>query len=234
MKCIAVDDEALALEVITDYIDKVPYLELVATYENPFDALKAINSASVDVAFLDINMPGLSGIQLVKSLRKIPNLIFTTAYSEYAVEGFELDAVDYLLKPFGFDRFLKAINKIQPPDNSKNPPTNAHSANNALFVQSEHRVIRVAMDQIYYIEGYKEYVKIYTDEKYPLLTLRSLKSLEEQLAINGFVRIHKSFLISKDKIEEIKSGKVKVRSKFLPIGESYKKRFQEQVLGGLN
>lgn len=230
MKCIAVDDEPLALKVISDYIDKVPFLEMAGNFDNPFEALQEINSGAIDIAFLDINMPGLTGIQLVKSLKKIPNLIFTTAYSEYAVEGFELDAVDYLLKPFGFERFLKAVNKINPVQMIAQKPGH-EGYQNALFVQSEHRMVRLEIKDIYYIEGYKEYVKIHTDEKYPLLTLKSLKSLEEQLTPNRFVRIHKSFLISIDRIQEIKSGKVKVKDKYLPIGDSYKKRFNDIVLG---
>ncbi|MEM6525421.1 MAG: LytTR family DNA-binding domain-containing protein [Bacteroidota bacterium] len=230
MKCIAVDDEPLALKVISDYIEKVPFLELKGTFENPFEALQVINNESIDIAFLDINMPGLTGIQLVKSLKKVPNLIFTTAYSEYAVEGFELDATDYLLKPFGFDRFLKAVNKI---DHTKPPQTTYREpSQNALFVQSEHRMIRLDIKDIYYIEGFKEYVKIHTDEKHPLLTLKSLKSLEEQLEPNRFIRIHKSYLIAMDRIQEIRNGKVKVREKYLPIGDSYKKRFNDMVLGG--
>ena len=232
MRCIAVDDEPLALKVISDYVKKVPFLELIGTFDNPFDGLQLINKEAIDIAFLDINMPGLSGIQLVKSLKKVPNLIFTTAYSEYAVEGFELDAVDYLLKPFGFDRFLKAVNKIDHPhQHLPQQQVINEPSQKALFVQSEHRMIRVGVKDIYYIEGFKEYVKIHTDEKHPLLTLKSLKSLEEQLEPNRFVRIHKSFLISIDKIQEIKNGKVKVRDKYLPIGDSYKKRFTDIVLG---
>lgn len=229
MKCIAVDDEPLALKVISDYINKVPFLELAGIFENPFEALQVMNNDTIDIAFLDINMPGLTGIQLVKSLRRIPNLVFTTAYSEYAVEGFELDAIDYLLKPFGFDRFLKAVNKVNHTGPWQSP--NDERTQNALFVQSEHRMIRLEIKDIYYIEGFKEYVKIHTDEKHPLLTLKSLKSLEEQLELNRFVRIHKSFLISIDKIQEIKNGKVKIKDKYLPIGDSYKKRFNDIVLG---
>ncbi|MEM7107483.1 MAG: LytTR family DNA-binding domain-containing protein [Bacteroidota bacterium] len=229
MKCIAVDDEPLALKVIADYVQNVPFLELIDTFENPFEALQVINNETIDIAFIDINMPGLTGIQLVKSLKKVPNLIFTTAYSEYAIEGFELDATDYLLKPFGFDRFLRAVNKIN--QTLPTPATFEEPSQNALFVQSEHRMVRLNTEDIYYIEGFKEYVKIHTDEKHPLLTLRSLKSLEVQLKPNRFIRIHKSYLISMDKIQEIRNGKVKVREKYLPIGDSYKKRFNALILG---
>ncbi|WKN43189.1 LytR/AlgR family response regulator transcription factor [Tunicatimonas pelagia] len=233
MKCIAIDDEPLALSVIEDYVKRVPYLELIGAYENPFEALPVINQQAIDIVFIDINMPGLNGIDLVKSLQSIPQIIFTTAYSEYAIEGFELNATDYLLKPFGFDRFLKAINKA---NNTSTRSTTASvsdsSPSDFIFVHSEHHMIKISLADIHYIEGYKEYVKIHTNADRPILTIRSLKSLAEQLGTSLFIRIHKSYIIAIHKIQDIRNGKVKVKDKYLPIGESYKEVFNDVVLKG--
>lgn len=234
MKCIAIDDEPLALKVLQDYIQKVPFLELVGVYENPFEALQQINSQEVDIVFVDINMPGLNGLELIRSLGSVPKVIFTTAYSEYAVDGFELDATDYLLKPFGFERFLKAINKATkthiPSDGAASLAK--EKTPDFIFVNSEHHMIKISLAEIHYIEGYKEYVKIHTLQEHPVLTLRSLKSFEEQFDPEQFIRIHKSYIISIDKILDIRNNKVKVKDKYLPIGESYKGVFTEVVLKG--
>ena len=227
MKCLAIDDEPLALSVLKDYIARVPYLELQGVYENPFEALQVFNRQSVDILFVDINMPGLSGLEFIKSLQSPPFVIFTTAYSQYAVDGFELDATDYLLKPFGFDRFLKAVNKA-----TKAPAVPSPAPLDIIFVHSEHHIIKISLADIHYIEGYREYVKIYTHADRPILTIRSLKSLTEQLGATTFVRIHKSFIIAIDKIQDIRNGKVKVKERYLPIGDSYKETFHEVVLRG--
>lgn len=232
MKCIAIDDEPLALSVVEDYVKRVPYLELVGAYENPFEALQIINQQAVDIVFIDINMPGLNGMDLVKSLQKVPQVIFTTAYSEYAIEGFELSATDYLLKPFGFDRFLKAINKVNNTLNTPTTFTSDNSPSDFIFVHSEHHMIKISLADIHYIQGYKEYVKIHTDAERPILTIRSLKSLTEQLGASLFIRIHKSYIIAIHKIQDIKNGKVKLKDKYLPIGESYKEVFNDVVLKG--
>ena len=233
MKCIAIDDEPLALKVLQDYIQKVPFLELIGVYENPFEALQQINSQNVDIVFVDINMPGLNGLELIRSLGSVPRVIFTTAYSEYAVDGFELDATDYLLKPFGFERFLRAVNKATKTFNSTPSTSPAKERSpDFIFVNSEHHMIKISLADIQYIEGYKEYVKIHTQREHPVLTLRSLKSFEEQFEPEQFIRIHKSYIISIDKILDIRNNKVKVKDKYLPIGESYKGVFMDVVLKG--
>ncbi|MEM6844072.1 MAG: LytTR family DNA-binding domain-containing protein [Bacteroidota bacterium] len=232
MKCIGIDDEPLALSVIEDYVKRVPYLELVGVYENPFEALQAVNQQVIDIVFIDINMPGLSGLDLIKSLRNVPQVIFTTAYSEYAIEGFELDATDYLLKPFGFDRFLKAVNKASQSNTTPSTSSSDNSLSDFIFVHSEHHMIKISLADIHYIEGYKEYVKIHTNADRPILTIRSLKSLVEQLGNTLFIRIHKSYIIAIHKIQDIRNGKVKVKDKYLPIGESYKEVFNNVVLKG--
>ncbi|TRX59111.1 response regulator transcription factor [Fulvivirga sp. M361] len=232
MKCIAIDDEPLALTVLRDYIKRVPYLTLAATFENPFEALQKIHTSEVDIIFIDINMPGLSGLEFIKSLNKSPHVIFTTAYSEYAVEGFELDATDYLLKPFSFERFLKAINKVNKETTVRASGTIQPQTLDFIFVHSEHHIIKISLEDICYIEGYKEYVKIHTADAKPILTIKSLKSLTEQLNSEHFVRIHKSYIINISKIQDIRSGKVKIKDRYIPIGDSYKDVFNDVVLKG--
>lgn len=232
MRCIAIDDEPLALSVLEDYVQRIPYLELKGVYENPFEALQFIQEEKIDMVFIDINMPGLNGLEFVKTLRHLPQIIFTTAYSEYAVQGFELDATDYLLKPFSFQRFLRAVHKAHridtPSSHSPVPP----QAEDYILVQSQHHMIKVPLKDIFYIEGFKEYVKIYTEPEKPILTIRSLKSLMEQLGAGMFIRIHKSFIISIDKIQSIRNGKVRIKERYLPIGDSFKGVFHEMVVEG--
>lgn len=236
MKCVIIDDEPLAIKILKGYVEKVPLLKLEATFTNPFKAWEHLAKNQVDLIFLDINMPGLTGLQLVQTLSGInTKIIFTTAYSEYALEGFNLDIVDYLLKPIGFDRFLKAVNKAQRTAAgpiASTPDKSAQVIEDYLLVKSEHRLIKVFYKDIWYIEGYKDYVKIYTDEDRPLLTLKSMKSMEELLSEQGFVRIHKSYLVSISKIKEIRNGKVKLKEKFLTISDTYKDSFSERVLKG--
>lgn len=186
-----------------------------------------LNRQEVDVVFVDIDMPGLNGLELIKSLGNTPPVIFTAAYAEYAIDGFELDAIDYLLKPFGFERFLKAVNKVTP-----GPRPAAVASLDFIFVHSEHHIVKISLADIHYIEGYKEYVKIHTEADRPILTIKSLKSLVEQLGTTSFVRIHKSFIIAIDKIQDIRNGKVRVNDKHLPIGNSYRDVFNEVVLKG--
>lgn len=237
MKCIAIDDEPLALKVLSEYVNRIPYLQLVDTFENPFEALQTINSLTIDIIFIDIDMPGLSGLELVESLPNDPKIIFTTAYSEYAINGFELDAIDYLLKPFSFERFLKAVNKVNKSktvvnQNHQSALTRFSDPADFIFVHSEHYMVKVLLNNIYYIEGFKEYVKIHTDKSKPILTIRSLKSLTEQLNAQSFIRIHRSYIISINKIQDIRNWKLKIKDRYLPIGDSYKEVFNEMVLKG--
>ncbi len=232
MRCIAIDDEPLALSVLEDYIQRVPYLSLEKLYENPFEALSEIPKRVVDLIFIDINMPGLSGLDLVRTMRKIPQVIFTTAYAEYAIDGFELDATDYLLKPFGFARFLKAVNKANLSGMGTQVSLPSASVNDYVLVQSQHHMVKISLSEIYYIEGFKEYVKIYTEQERPIMTIRSLKSLTAQLDDRRFMRIHRSFIISIDKIQSIRNGKVRIKDRYVPIGESFKEVFNITVIKG--
>jgi DNA-binding LytR/AlgR family response regulator len=236
MRCIIIDDEPLAIKLLENYIKKVSNLELVGKFTNPYDAWESLMQLQIDIIFLDINMPGLSGIQLLKSIDlSHSKVIFTTGHSEYAIEGFNHDAADYLLKPFSFERFLKAVHKVKRltamPQRTFDKPEQETSLN-YILVKSEHKILKVDLKDIQYIEGYKDYVKIHTQEQRPLMTLKSIKSLEDQLVTSDFIRIHKSYLISIDKIKEMRNGKVKVKDKYLPISDSYKSIFNEKVLMG--
>ncbi len=223
INCIAVDDEPLALELICDYIKKVPFLHLEKAYDNPMYCLEYLQENSIDLLFLDIQMDDLTGIQLVNSLNHKPFIIFTTAYDNYALKGFELDIIDYLLKPYTFERFLKAVNKVVEAMNlsKKQEP---EVLKDYIFVKTEFRLQKVNIKDIQYIEGMGDYLKIVTiSEK--ILSLLNFKKIEEMLPKDKFCRVHKSFLIPLDKVSIIEKGCLKIGEKVIPISETYKKNF---------
>lgn len=231
--CVVVDDESLAIDLLVGYIQRVPFLKLEQTFSNPFKAWERLNQGGIDLLFLDINMPGLSGLQLaeLQSSSKA-KVVFTTAYSDYALDGFNLDAVDYLLKPFSFDRFLKAVNKTRPLSlSSQATNVGLDEIDKYLLIKSEHRIIKINFEDIHYIEGFKDYVKIHTDQDKPFLTIKSIRSLEEILP-PYFLRIHKSFLISINKIIEIRKFKVKMKNTYIPVSETYRDLFKQTVVDG--
>lgn len=232
IRCIAIDDEPLALELIGSYINKIPYLTLVGSFSDPTKALQLLRSESIDLIFLDIQMPDLSGIDFIKGLEKAPSVIFITAYDNFAVEGFELHAVDYLLKPVAFSRFLLAVGRAQNTIMAETSFSHSVSHQDYIFVKSEHNVLKISLSDIYYIEGYKDYVKIYTSETKPILTLNTIKALEDILPAGDFIRIHKSFIVSISKMKSFRNGKVLVREKHVPIGDSYREMFMERVVTG--
>ena len=235
IKCIIIDDEPLAIELLEEYVSKVPYLKLLASFENSFKALNFLKENEVDLIFLDIHMPDFSGIDFFKSLQHPPRVIMTTAYAKYAVEGFELNAVDYLLKPFSFNRLLRATDKLYDMM-QKGPVTilerEQPHVDDYIFLKSTHNIIKVNLSDIEYVEGYKDYLKVYIGEQQPILTIKSLKALENVLPQDVFVRIHKSYIVSINKIKSYRKGKVKIRDKYLPIGDSYKSMFNKMVLEG--
>ena len=235
INCIIIDDEPLALELLEEYVSKIPYLKLLASFENSFKALNFLKENEVDLIFLDIHMPDFSGIDFFKSLQNPPRVIMTTAYAEYAVEGFELNAVDYLLKPFSFNRLLRATDKLYDLM-QKGPVTITErdqlQVDDYIFLKSTHNIIKVNLSDIEYIEGYKDYLKVYVGEQQPILTIKSLKALENVLPQDAFVRIHKSYIVSINKIKSYRKGKVKIKDKYLPIGDSYKTIFNKMVLEG--
>ncbi len=227
IKCIAVDDEPPALMQMKNYISRVPFLNLVGTFDNAIDTIQFLNSHKVDVIFLDIEMEGLSGIQLLNVLKLKPKIVFTTAYDQYAIKAFDLDVTDYLLKPISFERFLQSVEKITEPitsTNSDNILKNENSGRNYIFVKTEYRMQRVDFKDILYIEGLKEYLLIYTLHG-KIITLQSFIKMEEMLASDNFVRVHKSYIVALDKIESIEHNRIKIIDKLIPIGESYSKTF---------
>jgi DNA-binding LytR/AlgR family response regulator len=236
MKCIIIDDEPLAVDLLKDFVSKIESLELVNTFNNAIDAISAINKTEVDLIFLDIEMPHFTGIDFIKAIDVKPLIIFTTAYSNYAVEGFDFGAVDYLVKPIPFNRFLKAVVRAQhlfsPPEviqTSIQPIIAAEESNDFMFVRAEYENVKINYADILFVEGLKDYVKIYsTDGKY-VLTLMSLIKLENILSAKGFSRIHRSYIINLKHIKSIQKNKVLIADKRLPISESYKTAFFNKI-----
>ncbi len=227
IKCIAVDDEPLALEKIVDYIGQVPFFELVGSFENGVEAMVFLQENEVDLIFLDVQMPQILGTQLVQVLKQKPQIIFTTAYSEYAVDGFELDVTDYLLKPISFRRFLqsaqKALNRMSPDTKPEQPK----ASRDFIFVKTDTRLVKVNLREIKYIEGLKDYLSIYTASE-RILTLQSFNELLGQLT-SDFFRIHKSYVVSLRQIDQIEKNRVKIGDKDIPIGETFRKAFLKKV-----
>lgn len=236
MKCIIIDDEPLAVDLLKDFVGKVESLELVNTFNNAIDAISAINKTEVDLIFLDIEMPHFTGIDFIKAIDKKPLIIFTTAYSNYAVEGFDFGAVDYLVKPIPFNRFLKAVVRAQHVFTPHEVVPNAapvlgatDESNNFMFVRAEYENVKINYADILFVEGLKDYVKIYTTDGKYVLTLMSLIKLENSLAHKGFCRIHRSYIVNLAHIKSIQKNKVLIVDKRLPISESYKTAFFSKI-----
>ena len=237
IRVIAIDDEPLALQQLAAYIKKVPFLELVAQCQSALEAIDVLNSEPVDAMFCDINMPDLNGMDFVKSLSVPPLIVFTTAYSEYAIEGFKVNAVDYLLKPFGLQDFMRAANRLKDrialqPSPAGEAAATAVSAqeDGSIFVKTDYRVVKVAIQDIRYVEAMSEYLKLHLDSQpKPIVTLLSMKMLEERLPQN-FMRIHRSYIVNLDKIQEVNKNRVILDADtYLPIGDSYKEQFNRYI-----
>lgn len=223
LNCIAVDDEKLVLDLLVDNIKQVPFLNLVARCKNAMEAAAVLHQEKVDLIFLDIQMPGLNGLQFVKTLQQRPMIIFITAYKEHAAEGFTLDAVDYLVKPVSFERFLKACNKAFDWYNLQQKTASKEILPDYFFVYVEYNLVKISIPEILYIESMKDYVKIYLQSSSrPVITKMSLKSLEEKLAPYRFARIHKSYIISADKVTAIKRDLICIGNIELPLSEGYR------------
>ncbi len=236
MKCVIIDDEPLAVDLIKEFVSKVESLELINTFNNAIDAIAVINNSNVDLIFLDIEMPHFSGIDFLNAIDKKPLIIFTTAYSDYAVEGFNLGAVDYLVKPIPFHRFLKSVMRAQQLFQSQNttsvvtPKIVAPEMEpDFMFVRSEYENVKINFSDILFIEGLKDYVKIYTTDNKFTLTLISLIKLENLLSSKGFARIHRSYIINIKYVKSIQKNKVLIADKRIPISESYKNAFFERI-----
>lgn len=229
INCIAVDDEPLALDIIKDYITQVPFLKLLKTFKDGINTIEYLASNNVDLIFLDIEMGGLSGTQLLKTLNKKPKVIMTTAYRNYAFDAFELDVTDYLLKPFTFERFLKAVEKVF--NLLKNEQRSAdfiRPEKEYFFVRSNYKMQKVIFEEILYIEGLSEYIIIKTKSS-NIITLQSFKNIEQMLPQSKFIRVHKSYLVAINKIDCIDGQNIKIGNKEIPIGSKYKKRFFEII-----
>ena len=241
MRCVLVDDEPLALDVLTSYLEKVEGIELVARCTNPLEAIQIISEQTIDLVFLDIEMPNLSGIDLVKSLDRLPQFIFTTAYPQYVLEGFDLNATDYLVKPVPFPRFLKAIARAKEKHEAAShkaveakpvmQPVPADNLPDFIFVKSEYENIKIDIADIKYMQGLKDYIKIYTQHsEKAILTLSSFKELLDKLPASVFLRVHRSYVVNVNAIRAVQKSKILIGEIRIPIGETYK----EEVLKRLN
>ena len=245
IRCLAIDDEPLALQQIVAYIGKVPFLELAAQCQSALEARQFLEQDTVDAIFCDINMPDLNGMDFIKSLTVPPLVVFTTAYSEYAVEGFRVNAVDYLLKPFGLQDFQRAANRLKerltpsplsPHSSALTPQTSALSPqtsslkDDTIFLKTEYRIVKVSISDIRYVEAMSEYLKVYLQgEAKPIVTLLSMKKMEERLPKN-FMRIHRSYIVNLNMIQEVNKNRIIMDADtYLPIGDMYKDTFQQYL-----
>jgi len=231
LKTIAIDDEPLALRLVSDYVSKTPFLELVGSFDNPLDAIDFLSKQSVDLIFVDIQMPDLTGIEFARSLESAPKIVFTTAYEKYAIEGFKLNAIDYLLKPFSYEEFLKAAGKARKQTELEANVLPSIEANSQfLFLKSEYKIRRINFNDILYIEGLKDYIKVYVsgDDK-PVMSLNSIKSLEQKLPEDKFMRVHRSFIVNLDKIDTIERSRIIFGKVYIPVSDQYKDKFQEYL-----
>lgn len=231
--CLIVDDEPMARDVLRRYIDKLPFISLAGECSNAIDTLVFLQSQPVDLLFLDIRMPELLGTELIQTLSSPPKVIFTTAFKEYALDGFELDAVDYLLKPIRFDRFLKAVNKAFPGREVQTAMLESNNidqknSDNFIYVRVERKLVKIILNDLLYIESDRDYVKIYLVER-SYITRQTISSIETMLDEKDFVRIHRSFIISLSKIQSFNNEFVEIGSKELPIGKLYRNQFMLKV-----
>jgi len=231
IRCIAIDDEPLALKQIESYIKKIPFLKLEASFYSAIKALQYLNSNEVDLLFVDINMPDLSGMEFVKSLSKPPKVIFTTAYREYAVEGFQVDAADYLVKPISFVAFSKAVNKTQQRyfSDTYKQDTIRHNEQ-FLFIKSEYKIVRVDLNRIKYIEGMRDYVRIHLMEDKPIMALLGMKNIMENLPSKMFMRVHRSFIVNLEKVTMVERNRIVFdRDTLIPVSDQYKDVFNQFI-----
>jgi len=228
LRCIIVDDEPLALDLLESYVTKTPFLELVGRCNNAFEAMHLIETQTVDLIFLDIQMPDLSGLEFSKTLKNGPKIIFTTAFEQYAIQGFKVDALDYLLKPFSYEEFVIAANKAREWA-QLSQAKHANPEEDVIYVKSEYKQVKIPLKDVLYFEGLKDYVKIYLQgQTRPILSLISLKHLEEELP-SYFMRIHRSFIVNLHKIDAVERSQVVINKIGITIADNYKEKFQEYL-----
>ena len=232
IRCMVVDDEPLALDILEDYISKVPFLTLVKTTTSAIEGLSLVQSDAIDLVFLDVQMPELTGIQFLKIINGKCDVILTTAYSQYALDGYELDVVDYLLKPIAFDRFYKAAQKVLQSSGNTNSSApevlSVQKNHDFIFVKTEHKIQKIYLDDILYIEGLKDYISIFTRSE-RVITLQNMKKMEESLPSKSFIRVNKSYIIALGKIESIERSRIQIGEKIIPIGDTYREYFFKQI-----
>lgn len=237
IRCIAVDDEPLALDIISAYCERIPFLDLVKTFDNAIDTLEYLRSNEVDLLFLDIQMEGLTGIQLLNTLKNKPFIILTTAYDSYAIEGFDLDVADYLLKPISFGRFVKGADKVyerirketgESSGEKQQTPLVHETGTECFFVKTETRIEKVKASEILYVEGMSDYWRIVTTAK-RIMTLMNARGVEEMLHEPRFCRVHKSYFVAIDKIEYVERRHIKIGNERIPVSDTYQKHFFELI-----
>lgn len=233
LKCCVIDDEPLAGQLIASYIEKTPFMQLVGTYSSAQEAVKTILDNRVDLVFLDIEMPQLNGLEFAKIIPPTTRIIFITAYDQYAIQGFKVDALDYLLKPISYEDFLASANKAQRWIEMRSNSSSQGSTRDYVIVKSEYRLVQIQTSDILFIEGLKDYVKIYTvDEQKSIMTLMSMKTLEQSLP-STFMRVHRSFIVNTTKIKIIERNRIVFGNKYIPISDSYKQMFSDYVASHL-
>jgi two-component system LytT family response regulator len=242
IRCLIVDDEPLALHILEDYMSKIPFLQLIKATTNPIEALTLVQEGNVDLVFLDVQMPELTGIQFLRIANGKAKVILTTAYPQYALEGYELDVIDYLLKPIAFDRFFKSVQKAQailnPPTASGVKPVQAEQPqqpqqsllSDFIFVKTEHKIQKVYLNDILFIEGLKDYISIFTAAE-RIITLQNMKKMEDALPAKHFIRVHKSYIVSINKIDSIERSRIFIADKIIPVGDTYREEFFKIVDG---
>lgn len=232
LKTVIIDDEPLAIEVIRSYCDSLSDIEVVGQFSNPVEAMTFINSSAVNLVFLDIEMPLLSGMELVETLRYKPQIVFTTAYPQFALEGFELDAIDYLIKPVAYKRFLKAMNKVRkqlPGENASEVKVASEAEKPFIFIKSEYESLKVFADEIKYVESLRDYLKIHLSNGKYVLTLSNFKNLLEKLPEKTFMRVHNSYVVNISYINSIQRNRILIDNNRIPISDTYKKAFFEKI-----
>lgn len=231
IKCVAIDDEPLALKQLAYYLEKVPFFELVTSCRSAMDAIRKLNGLEVDVLFIDINMPDLNGLDFVRSLDNPPMIVFTTAYQEHAIEGYRVNAIDYLLKPFGMGDILRAAEKVKRQYDLLHAASSSIIEDDAMFIRADYKVVRILVKDIMYVEGYGEYLRIYLNsQEKPLMVYLRMKEMEERLEGGGFMRVHKSYIASLHHIVEINKSRILLDTGAdVPIGESYRENLQNYV-----
>jgi len=230
LKCIAIDDEPLALKQVVSYIDKTPFLELVFQSNSALKVLEVIGNNEIDLVFLDIQMPDLTGIEFARLMNKDIKIIFTTAYQQFALEGFKVEAVDYLLKPFNYEEFLNAAGKaLKYFELVFQAENNVKTSENYLFVKADYKIRKINFDDIQFIEGLKDYVRIYIENEKPIMSLINMKLLDQKLPSDKFMRVHRSYIVNLEKINVIERNRIIFGDKYIPVSDGYKDEFQNFI-----